>query len=200
MPITRPGPAIVPVLFLDLDGTVRHGYDQLGRFVNDPKDVVVFPEAVDRMCEWKAAGGRIVGISNQGGIALGKVTGAAVEAAMDRTVKLTTGTDTDPFMPLFEFISYCPHHPDSGRPACWCRKPKPGLIYGAINLLEQGNFGQEIYPPDLCVMVGDRPEDEECAENADISFLNAEEWRAGALTIADDRIEFVATTTEEVPN
>jgi D-glycero-D-manno-heptose 1,7-bisphosphate phosphatase len=37
----------VPVLYLDLDGTVRQGKDDtLGRFVNGPEDVVVFPEAV----------------------------------------------------------------------------------------------------------------------------------------------------------
>lgn len=30
------------VLYLDLDGTVRHGFDELGRFVNKPEDVTVF--------------------------------------------------------------------------------------------------------------------------------------------------------------
>jgi len=34
----------VPVLYLDLDGTVRHGKTELGRFVNHASDVVVFPE------------------------------------------------------------------------------------------------------------------------------------------------------------
>ncbi len=36
-----------PLLAVDLDGTVRHGKAELGRFVNGPDDVVVFPEAVD---------------------------------------------------------------------------------------------------------------------------------------------------------
>ena len=37
----------VPVLYLDLDGTVRQGKDDaLGRFVNGPEDGVEFPEAV----------------------------------------------------------------------------------------------------------------------------------------------------------
>lgn len=38
-----------PVLWLDLDGTVRHGKDELGHFVNNAADVVVFPEAVQMM-------------------------------------------------------------------------------------------------------------------------------------------------------
>ena len=60
----RPAPEerAVPVLYLDLDGTVRQGKDDaLGRFVNGPEDVVVFPEAVEMMRRWKAGGGRIVG-------------------------------------------------------------------------------------------------------------------------------------------
>jgi D-glycero-D-manno-heptose 1,7-bisphosphate phosphatase len=61
----------VPVLYLDLDGTVRHGKDELGRFVNGPEDVVVFPEAVERMRKWKQGGGRIIGVSNQGAWRLG---------------------------------------------------------------------------------------------------------------------------------
>jgi hypothetical protein len=50
----------VPLLVLDMDGTVRQGKDDaLGRFVNGPDDVVVFPEAVIQMRKWKDKGGRI---------------------------------------------------------------------------------------------------------------------------------------------
>jgi len=75
----------VGILYLDIDGTVRHGKEQLGRFVNSPEDVVVFPEAVRQMKRWREAGGRIIGVSNQGGIALGLVDPAQVEKAMQRT-------------------------------------------------------------------------------------------------------------------
>jgi hypothetical protein len=68
----------VPVLFLDLDGTVREGPDDpLGKFVNGPEDVRVFPEAVEQMRRWKDNGGRVLGVTNQGGIALGYVTTGA---------------------------------------------------------------------------------------------------------------------------
>src|SRR3954451_9677101 len=63
------------LLVVDIDGTVRQGKDDaLGRFVNGPEDVVVFPEAVTMMQRWKDAGGRIAGVSNQGGIGLGIVS------------------------------------------------------------------------------------------------------------------------------
>jgi D-glycero-D-manno-heptose 1,7-bisphosphate phosphatase len=60
---------------------------------------------------------------------------------------------------------------------CWCRKPRPGMIIeGALELAIRTG---EIYPPHLALMVGDRPEDEQCAENAGVSFLAADEWRRG---------------------
>jgi D-glycero-D-manno-heptose 1,7-bisphosphate phosphatase len=64
----------VPVLFVDLDGTVRHGFDELGRWVNTPEDVVIFDGVADRLWRYKDAGWRVVAVSNQGGIALGHVT------------------------------------------------------------------------------------------------------------------------------
>lgn len=164
----------VPVLYLDLDGTVRHGLDELGRFVNSPDDVVIFPEAVTMMRRWKAGGGRIVGVSNQGGIALGHFTQAQCAATMTRTHQLTDK--------LFDLISWCRHHPAAEHPEmarCWCRKPSPGLlIESALQMAER--YPDEIYPPYMALMVGDRDEDRECARIASIDFTLASEWRAQA--------------------
>src|SRR5258708_2156240 len=78
----------VPVLYLDLDGTVRQGKDDaLGRFVNGPEDVVIFPEAVTMMRRWKQGGGRAIGVSNQGGVSLGIVPYDRVAAAMRETTR-----------------------------------------------------------------------------------------------------------------
>lgn len=164
----------VPVLYLDIDGTVREGKDDaLGRFVNGPEDVRVFPEAVEMMRRWKAGGGRIVGVSNQGGIALGIVPAEQVAKAM-----LETHQQADR---LFDKIAYCVHHPQAQSPEmarCWCRKPSPGLIIeSALDLARKHG---EYYPPYMGLMVGDRPEDEQCAKTAGIDFLRADEWREQA--------------------
>lgn len=164
----------VPVLYLDIDGTVREGRDDpLGRFVNGPEDVQVFAGAVVMMRRWKRAGGRIVGVSNQGGVALGLVKEAAVAAAMVETYRQADG--------LFDKIAWCHHHPDAPDPEwarCWCRKPKAGLlIEAALDLARQHG---EIYPPHLGLMVGDRPEDQQCAAAAGLDFQWAAEWRAQA--------------------
>lgn len=165
----------VPVLYLDLDGTVRQGKDDaLGRFVNGPEDVVVFPEAVEMMRRWKKGGGRIIAVSNQGGIALGIVKAADVIAAMKETHRQADE--------LFDRVMWCSHHPNADHPEmarCWCRKPAPGLIIEAA--IDLAGKHHEYYPPYMGLMVGDRPEDEECARLAGLDFQWAADWRAEAV-------------------
>jgi D-glycero-D-manno-heptose 1,7-bisphosphate phosphatase len=169
-----PEPA-VPLLVLDLDGTVRQGKDDaLGRFVNGPEDVVVFPEAVEMMRRWKAAGGRIMALSNQGGVSLGIVSYEKVAAAMVETQRQCEG--------LFDKIVFCIHHPDASSPEfsrCWCRKPRiGGLCDGSLDIAHKFH---EMYPPYMALFVGDRPEDQECAANANFDFEWAANWRARGI-------------------
>jgi D-glycero-D-manno-heptose 1,7-bisphosphate phosphatase len=170
-----PSERAVPLLVLDLDGTVRHGKDELGRFVNTAADVIVFPEAVAQMKAWKSKGGRIIAVSNQGGIALGHMSFADCLAAMVRTHELTGR--------LFDKIAFCRHHPNAIDPEyarCWCRKPSPGLlIETALDMAREHN---EMYPPYMGLFVGDRPEDEECARLAGFAFQWAKDWRAAVVS------------------
>lgn len=171
--MTRIEPSI-PVLYLDIDGTVRQGKDDpLGRFVNGPEDVRVFPEAVEMMRRWKRARGRIVGVSNQGGIALGLVEPRQVALAMQETHRQADR--------LFDKIAWCSHHPGAQLPEmarCWCRKPKAGLLIEAS--LDLARAHGEMYPPYMGLMVGDRGEDEACAAAAGLDFQWAADWRAQA--------------------
>jgi D-glycero-D-manno-heptose 1,7-bisphosphate phosphatase len=163
----------VPVLYLDLDGTVRKGKAELGRFVNTVADVEVFPEAIARMTLWKARGGRVVAVSNQGGIALGIVTRGQVEAAMAETQRQTGH--------LFDLLQACPHHPLADNPAmarCWCRKPSGGAVAQAAAALAAMCPG-EVYPASLGLFVGDMDDDMGCARNAGLDFLDAKVWREG---------------------
>ena len=157
----------VAILYLDIDGTVREGKDDaLGKFVNGPQDVRVFPEAVKAMQSWKEAGGRIVGITNQGGLGLGILSEIAVYSALKETNK-QTGL-------LFDAIKVCPHKPTA---KCGCRKPMTGLITKAIVDLNK-LYPDETYPVGKALFVGDRPEDKACAENAGVPFEEAHTWRS----------------------
>ncbi len=163
----------VPLLCLDMDGTVREGKDDpLGKFVNGPEDVRVFPAAVAMMRRWKEGGGRIVAVSNQGGVALGILSMEQVAAAMLETQRQTGG--------LFDKISFCVHHPSAKNPEmarCWCRKPSAGAVVEAVHGLHELHR-DEFYPPYMGLFVGDRPEDEQCAGSAGFDFEWASDWRA----------------------
>lgn len=160
----------VRVLYTDLDGTIRKGREELGRFVHSPEDVDLFPGAKERLWRYKLAGYRIIAVSNQGGIALGHVSFPSVADAMLRTHVLADH--------VFDKITWCQHHPDAKDPeyaVCWCRKPRiGGLVDAAVQLAARY---KECYPPHLALFVGDRDEDRQCAENAGIPFMWAAEWR-----------------------
>lgn len=161
------------VLFLDLDGTVRKGFDELGRFVNGPQDVEVFPEAVKAMEEYKRDGWLIAGISNQGGLALGHMSYESCLESILETQRQCNG--------MFDKLLFCRHHPNAANPLmaqCWCRKPRIGMVLDIVEDLSHVNDGMIL--PSACLFVGDRPEDQQCAANAGIRFIWASEWRAGA--------------------
>jgi D-glycero-D-manno-heptose 1,7-bisphosphate phosphatase len=90
----------------------------------------VLPGARDAVRRLHDAGYRIVVVTNQSGIArglYGEGDLAAVHARLHREL------DGLPYAYL-----HCPHHPDGGHGyggACACRKPAPGLLHQARELL-----------------------------------------------------------------
>ncbi|HXQ37440.1 MAG TPA: hypothetical protein VN843_25745 [Anaerolineales bacterium] len=166
------GEPMVPVLYCDIDGTIRWGKDELGHFVNSVEDVRIFDGVPELLKGYKELGWRVVGVSNQGGIALDLITSDENLQMMMRTHILCGEA--------FDRLLWCSHHPNAVDPemaVCWCRKPKAGLVIeAALSLNEQHD---ELYPPHLGLFVGDRPEDEGCAENAGLLFMPAAEWREG---------------------
>lgn len=169
---SRTNEKTVPVLYLDIDGTVRWGKDELGRFVNTADDVRVFDEVPDLLWRYKKLGWRVVGVSNQGGIALGHMDMETCARAMLETQRQARNA--------FDKIAWCSHHPAADDPemaVCWCRKPRPGMVIEtALALADEHG---EIYPPYMGLFVGDRPEDAACAENAGLPFMAADVWRSG---------------------
>lgn len=157
----------VPVLYCDIDGTIRWGKDEMGKFVNTSEDVRVFDEVPELLQGYKNLGWRIIGITNQGGIGLGYMSEETCLEALAETQKQSGNA--------FDKIVFCPHKPDEG---CECRKPKAGMVMKAQQWLF-ANCDGESYPMELGVFVGDRPEDEQCAYNSGLTFLEASLWRTG---------------------
>ena len=123
-------------LFLDRDGTliVDVGYPR------DPALVEILPGAVDALRAWDGA---LVIISNQSGVARGKITPREAAAVHARVEALFAAEGV-----TFAGAYYCFHGPDDG---CRCRKPAPGLLLDAARDLDLDLAAS--------VMIGDKPSD-----------------------------------------
>lgn len=144
-------------LLCDLDGTLRRSRGK-SPFPTRPDDVVILPRREQVLARFAAAGVTLVGVTNQGGVALGQLTERAMRAAVDRTVELL-GVDMD--------VRACPHLPTAG---CWCRKPLPGLGVALIR-------DHQLDLSRLWV-VGDRATDRGLAENLGVPYIDAEDFFA----------------------
>ena len=159
------------ILFLDLDGTVRQ--TKSGQtFISDPYDQELIPgvrEAVTRYSDWT-----IVGVTNQAGVEAHKKT-------LDNCIKEQMYTMQ--LLPQLQCINFCTTFDGSNGYRCYphgnvvalqpgrnYRKPSPGML---VQFIEDCCS----LPLEDALMVGDRVEDEQCAKNAGIDFIWANDWR-----------------------
>lgn len=136
-----PRPAPAAVLF-DRDGTLIVDVP----YNADPRRVEAMPGARDALERLRAAGIATAVVSNQSGVALGRLSlddVAAVNARLDALL--------GPVGPVF----FCTHAPAD---ACGCRKPAPGLLRAAA-----AELGVELSE---CVVIGDIGADVEAARAA----------------------------------
>jgi histidinol-phosphate phosphatase family protein len=140
-PSSRPFPPPKAVLF-DRDGTLVADVPYNG----DPRRVVLMPGAREAVERVRAAGVATAVVSNQSGVARGRIRVEQVEA-VNRRVEELLG-------PLGPWL-VCLHGPGDG---CGCRKPAPGLIEAAA-----GALGVDARD---CVVIGDIGADVEAARAA----------------------------------
>lgn len=127
-----------PAAFLDRDGTIIRDAD----FPNDPDAVELIPGATAALRRLVDAGFALIAVTNQSGIARGKVTVAQYEAVRARLDALLAAEGI-----ALTASYHCPHHPDFTGP-CECRKPGSLLYRQAI-----AEFGLD---PVRSLFVGDR--------------------------------------------
>ena len=102
-----------PAAFLDRDGTIMRDI----HYPRDPDAVVLIPDAATAIRRLDDAGIAVVVITNQSGIAQGKVAVHEYEAVRDRVDALLADAGA-----RVDAHYHCPHHPDFSGP-CECRKP-----------------------------------------------------------------------------
>jgi len=156
-------------LALDLDGTVRQGKN--GGFINHPDDVEIIPGVEPIIWRWRRAGYIVAGITNQGGVAHGFMTPELADQGILQTTQLF---DENPF-----HLIKSAYHDAAGKVEPYChrsllRKPDMGMLV-LIEYELHATFGI-VADWDQSLMVGDRPEDQECAKRAGIDFHWAKDF------------------------
>lgn len=129
-------------IFLDRDGTLNVRPPK-ACYIERPEDFIWLPDAKCAVKELKDAGYETILISNQPGIARGRLTADMLER-IHRKMQL----DLEEIGACIDHIYYCPHDWEEG---CSCRKPKPGLLYQA-----QRDFSLDLTK---CWMLGDDERD-----------------------------------------
>lgn len=119
-----------PAVFLDRDGTINVERDYLA----DPDQLELIPGAAQAIRDLAAAGFAVVVVTNQSGIARGKLTEDRLAEITARLAELLAEHDAH-----LTASYYCPHHPDYGderyRRECACRKPGSGMLERAAREL-----------------------------------------------------------------
>jgi D-glycero-D-manno-heptose 1,7-bisphosphate phosphatase len=108
--------------FLDRDGTIITDMHYIAR----PEDVRLVPAAADAIRALNENGVAVVVITNQSGIAQGKLSTSDYDAVRARVTELLAAERA-----VIDAEYYCPHHPSITGP-CDCRKPARLLFDQAI--------------------------------------------------------------------
>lgn len=165
------------LLFVDCDGTIREPASG-ETFIQHPKDQRIIEGADEVIFRYRRQGWTIIGITNQGGVAAGHKSIEDAIAEQQYTLEI--------FPDIF-WICFCP---DDGQTAYIVtrkrvrkfgrelfanfRKPGCGMVELIIREFLKGGMSPT---HSTYLMVGDRPEDEQCAAAAGIDFLWADQWR-----------------------
>jgi D-glycero-D-manno-heptose 1,7-bisphosphate phosphatase len=140
---------LLPAVFVDRDGTIMEDAD----YCSDPKQVQIFPGVPEALGRLKAAGFKLIIITNQSGIGRGLITMEQYRAVEEKLLR-ELGSD------LIEATYFCPDVPGQHSS---CRKPAPGMILQASR--------EHQIDRSRSFFIGDKEIDAECGRNADVRTI-----------------------------
>lgn len=150
-PFTEPAAA----LFLDRDGVIVVDT----HYLSNPADVVLMSGAADLIRKANASDIPVVVVTNQSGIGRGYFDWAAFDS-----VQMRISAELAKQNAAWDAVIACPYHRDARPPFQHlkhpCRKPQPGMLIAAANLLN--------IDLDHSWIVGDKAGDVEAGKNAGI--------------------------------
>lgn len=138
-------------VFLDRDGVINHAAPP-GEYIQNWSEFRLLPNIVDWIRLFNALDLLVIVITNQRGVALGRMSLSDVDEIHNKLV-----TELAHMGGRIDDIYCCPHALES----CDCRKPKPGLVFRArekwnIELRESLVIGDSDIDAELAVACGTR--------------------------------------------
>jgi histidinol-phosphate phosphatase family protein len=143
-------------LILDYDGTLRETRSG-AKYPTTREDIKAIEGRTGVLERYAKDGYRLLGVTNQSGVAKGEFTLQDAKDLCSRTNELL-GIGIE--------AAVCPHSPAPIN--CYCRKPMPGL---AVQFIEKYKLD-----PAKCIMVGDMTTDRTFATRAGFQYLDAKEF------------------------
>ncbi len=139
----------VATVFLDRDGVLNRKLPE-GEYVSSWERFELLPGVMEAIAALNRAQKRVIVVTNQRGVALGRYAAADVEQIHSRLQALLAerGAQVNAFY-------FCPHD----KKQCQCRKPLPGMF-------EQARAEFPEIAAESCVMVGDSLSDIEFGRGA----------------------------------
>jgi D-glycero-D-manno-heptose 1,7-bisphosphate phosphatase len=113
-------------VFLDRDGTINESPPE-GEYLSSADDVRLLPGAAEAIRLLDEHPAKVVVVTNQRGIALGKMTEADLGAVNERLESELARSGA-----RLDGILHCPHHAGT----CECRKPGTGMFERAAREIE----------------------------------------------------------------
>jgi D-glycero-D-manno-heptose 1,7-bisphosphate phosphatase len=136
-----------PAAFLDRDGTINVKAPE-GEYITAPDQLRLLPGAAEAIRRLNETGALVIVVSNQRGIALGRMSPADLGAVHERLSELL-----EPAGARLDAVFVCPH--DIGE--CDCRKPAIGMFEQAVERFPGIDIARS-------VMIGDSAGDVEAGE------------------------------------
>jgi D-glycero-D-manno-heptose 1,7-bisphosphate phosphatase len=132
----------MPGIFLDRDGVIiRKAAD--GEYIANVGEMEFLPGSPEAIAELSRSGFKVIVITNQRGVATGKITLPDLEEIHARLMQVVASLEG-----CICDIFYCPHDVSEN---CLCRKPKAGMLLWAAE--------KHDLPLSECWMVGDAASD-----------------------------------------
>jgi histidinol-phosphate phosphatase family protein len=113
-----------PAVFLDRDGVINHNRAE---HVKSWAEFELFPWAVSAVVRLASTPAAVVVVSNQAAIGRQQVSYEVVESINRRLMDIVAVQGG-----RIDAVAWCPHRPDQ---ECECRKPKPGMLRYAADVL-----------------------------------------------------------------